>query len=155
MELRFLQPHLRQLERSVSEVLVLSVSEGERPPRGVAGLVDYRLAGSISALIKRGELLGRVNEQVLITGKPRLPFEKILLVGAGPADRFNPQVFISVIDCVFMTLQSLKLRRAAIELPGRVHQSIEGEAAISLLKERAQAYPLLDTLTIIDKELVK
>ncbi len=73
----------------------------------------------------------------------------------GRADLFNPQVFMSVVDGVLSTLQSLKLRRVILELPGRLHDRIESDVALRLLKERLDEITALDTLTVVDAELVK
>jgi hypothetical protein len=53
MELRFAVAELRKLDLAVSEVLALPLAEGEKPPRGVAGLIDYRLVGALSVLMWR------------------------------------------------------------------------------------------------------
>jgi len=45
--------------------------------------VDFRLAGRISRLIAGGFATGALGEVLLVPGKPKLPFDKILLFGTG------------------------------------------------------------------------
>ena len=86
MDLRFTTPQLRKLDLAGTEVLVAALAADEQPPRGVAGLVDWRLVRAhfpparIAALppVASGEVL-------LVPGKPKLPFDKVVLFGIGDA----------------------------------------------------------------------
>ena len=84
MDLRFITPQQRRLDLAATEVLVAALASDERPPHGVAGLVDCRLAGRVSRLIQSGYATGELDEVLLIPGKPKLPFDKILFFGCGP-----------------------------------------------------------------------
>ena len=83
MDLRFLEPDLRRLDSANVELCACSIWSDERPVRGFAGLLDWRLGGRISALIKSGFLRGHLAEALLVPGKPHVPFEKVLVVGLG------------------------------------------------------------------------
>ena len=150
MELRFIPPDLRRLDMAASEVLVLPLFADLRPPRGVAGLIDYRLAGHISSLLRRGTIAGEPLEQLLVRGRPKLPFDKILLVGCGATFDFNPQVFSAVVDVVLAALSQLGVRRAVVELPGRASNLIAPELAADILLQRAELFPEFDVWTLID-----
>jgi len=65
------------------ECVVCGFFLNERPPKGHCGLVDWRLNGIISKLIKKGTLSGAFTEKVLITPTFRIPSSKILLFGLG------------------------------------------------------------------------
>lgn len=150
MELRFVPPDLRKLDLFVSEVLAFSLFEGERPPLGTAGLVDYRMAGQVSRLIAQETLVGRLGEKMLLAARPRLPFDKLLIVGAGKAEEFNPQIFAGLIDQLLFTLSESHVRRAVVELPGRAMDLIEPELAAEILLERAGDDPQFDTWTLVE-----
>jgi len=150
MDLRFIPPEPRRLDMAVSEVLVLPLFTDQRPPRGVAGLVDYRLAGHISELLRRGTISGAALEQLLVRGRPKLPFDKILLVGSGDSHAFNPQIFAAVVDVLLGALSQLGVRRAVVELPGRAEGRIAPELAAEILLERALGFPEFDVWTLID-----
>ncbi|HSC88712.1 MAG TPA: M17 family peptidase N-terminal domain-containing protein, partial [Polyangiaceae bacterium] len=150
MELRFVTPDLRRLDLAVSEALVVPLFSDQRPPRGVAGLVDYRLAGHISELLRRETLRGAAFERLLVPGRPKLPFDKILLLGCGDSRALNPQVFAAAVDQVLNALAELGVRRAVVELPGRAQGLIGAELATEILLERAQPYEQFDTWTLVD-----
>lgn len=150
MDLRFVTPDLRRLDLAGTEVLIACLYEGERPPHGVAGLVDWRLAGRVSHLIESGFASGRVSETLLIPGKPKLPFDKVILFGSGEPRAFNEAVFRSVVRNMLQTLEGLHVRSAVVELPGRHLHAIPAERAADLLLEQAATRPEHDLWTLVE-----
>ncbi len=62
--------------------LVLAVGEG-RKLGASAKAVDDATGGAISAVLKRGDLAGKVGQTLLLQSLPNLKAERVLLVGAG------------------------------------------------------------------------
>ncbi len=150
MELRFIAPSLRRLDQAGTEVLVVAVATDERPPHGVAGLVDWRLAGRVSRLMEQGVVSGELGEVVLIPGKPKLPFDKVLLFGFGARAEFSERVFRAVVDKMLTTLEGLRARSAVVDLPGRHSDAIAPERAADMLLEQAAGRPEHDVWTLVE-----
>jgi len=150
MELRFTLPHLRKLDLAGTEVLVCGFAEGERPPKGVAGLVDWRLVGRISRLVASGFVTGALGETLLVPGRPKLPFDKVLLFGVGQSRDFSELVFRAVVEKVLGTLEGLKARTAVVELPGRHFDGISPERAADILLEMAGGRSEHDAWTLVE-----
>jgi hypothetical protein len=150
VDLRFTTPELRQLDLAGTEVLVASLVADERPPRGVTGLVDWRLAGRISALIGTGFATGALGEVVLVPGKPKLPFDKLVLFGIGPAGDFTERVFRATVEKILRTLEGLRARTAVVQLPGRHFGGIAPERAADILLESAGGLPEHDVWTLVE-----
>lgn len=150
MDLRFTTPELRKLDLLGTEVIVSTLASDERPPHGVSGLLDFRLAGRISRLIESGFATGRVGEVVLVPGKPKLPFDKLLLFGIGKQTEFNDPVFRAVLDKILRTLEGLRARTAVVELPGRHFDAISPERAADILLESAGGQKEHDVWTLIE-----
>lgn len=150
MDLRFTTPDLRALDQIGTEILVAGLAEDERPPHGVAGLVDWRLAGRISRLMKQGFATGQLGEVVMVPAKPRLPFEKVLLFGVGPKPEFEDAVFRSVVQRMLDTLAGLRARSAVVELPGRHFGALSAEKAADVLLENAGSSREHDVWTLIE-----
>jgi hypothetical protein len=104
MDLLFVSPVLAELDALESEVLACTVWQDVRPCGGVAGLCDWRLAGTISDLLRRGALRGEPGEVMLIPGRPRLSFDKILLFGAGERHRFDEACYRDVMQTMLDTI---------------------------------------------------
>jgi len=150
LDLRFSTPELRKLDLLGTEIIVSSIASDERPPHGVTGLLDFRLAGRISRLIQAGFLTGKVGEVLLVPGKPKLPFDKILLFGIGKRADFNDPVYRTVLNKILRTLEGLRARTAVVELPGRHFDAISPERAADILLESTGGQKEHDVWTLIE-----
>ena len=150
MELRFIAPDLKRLDQIATEVLALPLASDERPPRGAAGLVDWRLAGLLSRVMFTEYITGELGEVVLVPGRPKLGFEKILLFGIGRESAFDEGVFETVVNKMLTALEGLKARTAVVDLPGRRLGVISAERAVDLLLGLSHARRDHDLWTLIE-----
>ena len=75
MDLRFVPPDLRRLDEAGAELLACCIWSDQWPMRGLAGLLDWRLAGRLSALAREAFLLGELGEVLWRIGDAR-PFRR-------------------------------------------------------------------------------
>lgn len=152
--LRFLLPNVRALDDARAELCACSIFADERPMKGVAALLDWRLAGKLSALAKDGYLSGREGEVVMVPGRPRLPFEKIVLFGLGERARFDDAAFARYLERLQQALGGLNVRRAVVELAGRGSGSISISPArrADLLAETAFGPEALERVVFVEDE---
>ena len=146
----FVAPDLRRLDELKSEALALAFFEDERPLRGALGLCDFRLCGQLSRLLVRGRASGALGETVLIPARPRLPFEKLFLFGAGPADELDLGRFDQVVERMLDTLDRASVRASVVGLPGRASERIPPVRAMEIFLARALAHPEQDEVTLIE-----
>lgn len=135
MELLFVSPELSELDTLESEVLACALWQDVRPASGVAALCDWRLGGKISALLRTGQLSGKRGEVMLVPGRPRLTFDKILLFGCGERAAFDEERFREVMFQMLATIDGLGTRVAVVQLPGRQGDVIRPERAADMLLE--------------------
>lgn len=150
--LHFVEPDLRAIDTTSAEVIACSVFADERPMRGLAGLLDWRLAGRLSALAKTDFLTGAEDEVVLVPGRPHLPFEKVLVLGLGPRSTFDDAVVRRALGRLVSTLEGLKVKRALVELPGRATGVLEPARAADLLLECAEGALEHEMWTLVDDD---
>jgi hypothetical protein len=150
VELRFVPPDLRRLDEVGCEVLACGVFADERPPHGAGGLVDWRLAGTLSRLMQRGFIRGATGEVTMIPLRPKLPFDKALLFGLGERKSFDDGVFRSTVAHMLRAMEGLCARSAVVELPGRHTGAIAAEDAADMLLELAGGRPEHDVWTLIE-----
>jgi hypothetical protein len=129
----FVPPELERLDRVSAEVIVCASWQDERPSPGLAGLLDWRLAGKLSRLQKETFASGALGEVLWLQGRPRLPFDKVLVLGMGPRAGFGPEAFKVALERLTATLEGLRVRRAVVELPGRGDDAIAPELAAELV----------------------
>jgi hypothetical protein len=150
VELRFVTPELARLDEIDSEVLACSVWSDARPSHGLAGLCDWRLAGRVSELERRGHITGALGEVVMLPGKPRLTFDKILLFGAGPRAVFSEETFKRLVQRMLATMEGLSARASVVELPGRHDNLIPADRAADILLAFAGGRPEHDVWTLVE-----
>jgi len=134
MEFRFVAPDLRLLDDLSAEVIACAIWEDEWPMLGLAGLVDWRLAGKLSTLAKQGFLTGSAGETLMIPARPHLPFEKLLVLGLGPTPSFGEPVAERTTQRLLSVLEQLQIKRAVVELPGRAEGRIGPERAAQIAR---------------------
>lgn len=150
MDIRFVAPDLRKLDGLDVEVFVTPFHEDERPLRGAAGLLDWRLCGRLSQLVRAGRMRGVRDEIVLVPTMGRMVFERIVMIGAGRIGSVDATSALASLQAVFRALDGLKVRRAALALPGRLTGSLEAEPMMELLTQFVLEPHEQDTLTIVD-----
>jgi hypothetical protein len=150
MELRFVHPSLTHLDDLDSEVLMCSVWSDTRPSHGVAGLCDFRLGGWISSLERQGCITGELGETVLLPGKPRLAFEKLVMFGAGPRAAFDERVLEALVGSILRAADDLGARAVVLELPGRQDGVIAAERAADILLATVGREREYDVWTLVE-----
>jgi leucyl aminopeptidase len=135
MEFRFVAPELHALDEHPAEVIACAVWSDERPMRGLAGLLDWRLAGRVSRLARQSFVKGDAGEILCLQGKPRIPFDKVILVGAGPKAAFDEDAYRRAVGALLRTLEGLHVKRAVVELPGRAGEKIGPARAAEIVLE--------------------
>lgn len=134
MDFRYVAPDLRKLDAVSAEVACCSIWQDEWPMLGLAALVDWRLAGRLSDLAKRGFVTGADDEIVMMPARPGLPFEKLLVLGLGKKSAFGDETVTRAAKRLLYALEGLQVRKAVVELPGRGDGSIAPERAAQLVR---------------------
>ncbi|MCL2626994.1 MAG: hypothetical protein FWD46_09340 [Cystobacterineae bacterium] len=81
-----LTPSLQALDSlSGIDSLCLWVRTDERPMRGLADFVDWRMCGYLSQLLKRAYFRGEAGEVLLLAGGEGIPCRRIFVLGLGGA----------------------------------------------------------------------
>lgn len=95
--------------------LVVAVAEG-RKLSDAAKSLDTLSGGAISAVLKRGDLAGKVGQSLLLHSLPNLKAERVLLVGVGKEDELSDRQFRKVVSSVLSVLKGLGGSDAALAL---------------------------------------
>ena len=105
-------------ERVECEAVVLSFFQDERPLKGVAGLVDWRIHGFISRAIINNVVTGRFAEKTLIPSQRLLLARKILCMGLGESMRYSLTRLQEICTLTLQTLYRIRVFTFACSLPG-------------------------------------
>ena len=151
MDVHFAVHDLPSLDQLKTEALCLPFFADERPLRGAPGLVDWRLCGRISELLVLGRMRGELGEAVLMPARPRLMAERLLWFGAGAQGALSEEIFRRVVRDLLTRLDGLRVRTAALVLPGRAVPRLEPARALEGYLEESEPYAQhLDEVTVLD-----
>jgi hypothetical protein len=137
------------------DAIVVPLWSDVRPLRGTAGLLDWRLNGRLSQLVREGRLEGEVGEKLLFF-TTRVPWRRVLTVGVGATTSFCEDAFRASLSAALDSFRGLGIQSVGLAPPGRDMDRITPERAlrvlISVLEQRQDQHSgaALNALTIID-----
>ncbi|MDD5475501.1 MAG: M17 family peptidase N-terminal domain-containing protein [Syntrophales bacterium] len=101
------------------EGLALALFSDEKPPRGYAGMVDWRLNGLISKSMAQGRVSGSVGEEVLLyPDRSALSPWKILLLGLGELEKLNRERIHQAGRAIINTMRGIGCHDFSVSIPG-------------------------------------
>jgi hypothetical protein len=104
--------------------LALGIFADEKPPRGICGLIDWRLNGMISSEIKQGRVSGEFKEKIVIPFPQRIGSEMLLLFGLGNSHDINYDKIYNAAYLIAEAVYGMSLRSFAFELCGKDRSSL-------------------------------
>lgn len=152
MELAFSAGTLGALDTSSADVIACGLFEDDRPMRGLAAVVDYRLAGRMHGYVRRGELTGVADEAFLFPPRPRLGAEKLVVFGWGKSSELDEAASARAVDRLVRTLVGLGAKRAVVELPGRTRGILDAELAATLFFRSVEEHGADFTFLLIEDD---
>lgn len=139
----------RPLERVGGDVLVVGAFEDDRPLRGGAARVDWRLCGQLSELILAGRISGERGDAVLLPSSGSICAHRVLLVGLGERRRFTLATARQVMQDAAQRCLALGVHRivaaplgmASDDFPRHVESVIQG--LIDAMPQSGEAVELI------------
>jgi hypothetical protein len=104
--------------RVEADLLVAPLRLGDRPPRGVAGFMDWHLCGYLSRLILDGRLSGEAGETTLVASQGRMLAPRLLILGCGGREApFDADAGAALAERAATVAGGLRISSVAIEVP--------------------------------------
>ncbi|MCA9576598.1 MAG: M17 family peptidase N-terminal domain-containing protein [Polyangiales bacterium] len=150
MDISFVPPDLRRLDKIRHEALSAVLFDGEWPLRGALGLLDWRLGGRVSRLIQRGTVGGLRGESLLIPGESKVAFDKLFLRGGGAAGAFDGDAFDVILGEMLHTLTRAGVRSSALVLPGRALGLVTPADAMERFLAVVKTHPEHDEISLVE-----
>jgi hypothetical protein len=129
---------LARWDEAPRDALILPVFRSDRPLRGAAGLVDWRLCGRLSRLIKSNRATGDAGETILLPPGRRLRFTKILWFGLGDAKGYSDDRFKRDLRWIADVVAKAGVTELVMQAPGRASGAIGARRAAELILDDAR-----------------
>ena len=138
MALSVLPLDLSRWDETQRDCLALPVFRDDRPLRGAAGLVDWRLSGRLSRLLRTSRANADAGETMLLPPGRRLKFARILWFGLGDAKGYSEERFRKDLAWMSDVLRKAGATEWAMQLPGRASGLIGARRAVEIVLEDAE-----------------
>ena len=152
------------IDRIETEVVILPFFSDERPLKGAAGLIDWRMRGKISRLIIEGRLSGGKGESTLFLPDYRISAKKILMAGLGDSSRFNESELKEAGARIIQQMAHINVKEFTVALPPKKLSSLESTDATgallrgiiaSLEREKMSDNDIFATIALEESDLDK
>ncbi len=117
------------------ELLVTGFFQDERPLKGTSGLIDWRLNGTISHLLKERKMTGEWQETTLIPSRGRVIPPLILLLGLGKVRDYSTLRLRDLFPRLFETLRNLKSSKVCLSFPSNEKYNVDSGKSAEVLLE--------------------
>ncbi len=117
------------------DFLIINLFEGVKMPGGATGAIDKALDGAITAMIKNGELTGKLGEIVVFPTLGKLKVNKILVVGLGKQEKFDLEQIRKASGSVAQALKKTKAKTVGTIVHGAGIGGIDPELCARALVE--------------------
>ncbi|HOU53664.1 MAG TPA: M17 family peptidase N-terminal domain-containing protein [Myxococcota bacterium] len=141
MKIQLVKPDLHLLDHVTVDTVVLHIFREDRPPRGLAGLLDWRLLGRIGNLVVQQRCLGTYRESILLPTYGRLPAQRICVFGLGSREEFTPKRYQESCYYIGEILARLRTSSFLLSLPGSPRAAFPLRNRVeTFLEEMARAF---------------
>ena len=98
--------------------LCVFVGEDERPLRGAAGFLDWRLGGALSRVMVSGFFVGAPNDTLLLPTGGRIAIPRVFAIGLGKTQGLTEELLAGSLRTAAFVLGKAHVQSVALELPG-------------------------------------
>ena len=126
---------LARWDESKRDCLVLPVFKDDRPLRGAAGLVDWRLCGKLSRLVRGGKATAERGECMMLPPGRRLKFGRVMWFGMGDAKGYSEERFRGDLAWIAEVVAKAGVTDWTVQMPGRASGLIGARRAIEIVLE--------------------
>jgi len=115
------------------EALCVFVGQDERPLRGIAGYLDWRMCGGLSRVLVSEFFQGAGGDCLLLPSNGRIAIPRIFVCGLGPLQGVKEQLG-SMMTGAADRLTRARIRSVALELPQL--PGLEDSERVRVIRER-------------------
>jgi hypothetical protein len=108
---------LKTLNSEEKSLLVCGIYEDQRPLKGAAGILDWRLRGFISKFILNQKISGKNGELVYIPVQYQGLMRHVFLVGLGSKKNFSPDIqetTLKIVKSIAEQAKNLSFEKVAL-----------------------------------------
>jgi hypothetical protein len=149
IQVRAVPLELPVLDRVCDDALVAAIFSDDRPPRGLAGLIDWRTDGTISRMAAQGRVTGEFDECVLFATNNRTACGFILFYGLGAKRELTAERLRRASASVGAKLRKAGVKKFAFSIPVFEELALSWPEALGVWLNEASGSGGWDGITVI------
>jgi hypothetical protein len=136
------------------DTLCLFVAEDERPLKGAAGYLDWRLCGALSHILIDRFFTGSPGDCLLIPSQGKIAMSRIFAIGIGHLNGFGADALSRAMKDAARILSRAQIPAVALEIPGK-GQLEEATRAAALLNQFVPEFSGSHVAVLSDKGVAR
>jgi cytosol aminopeptidase family protein len=140
------------MDEVISQLSLITAFEDVRPLRGKAGLVDWRLNGRLSGLIRRSRFNGSRGEALLMPTGGRLDSKELLILGVGAKSALHDQEIPHLLSMIVEKLLLKGSRSFSLSLSDLIPGMFEWRNAVRLFVSMISGREEELTVTLVEEK---
>lgn len=129
------------IDRVPAELVLLMHYQDQVPLQGLLGLVDWRVNGKLSRLVKDKVFSGSAREMLLMPAERRFKADKLVLLGLGRKVDFEEGHISQVFDFIFQTSSRMKASQVCLSISRLLPSQFEWRNAVRLFVSKLVDFP--------------
>lgn len=117
--------------------IIVGHYEGDKKPEGDTAVIDKALDGAIAALIRQGDIKGKLNEITLLHSMGKIPANKVVVVGLGKKKGLTVNKVRAAAAEVCRYLRGKRVENIATVTLGAGANGIKNDDAVQAITEGA------------------
>lgn len=129
---------------------VVTLFSDQRPLRGVAALLDWRLNGRLSQVLVKNQFEGKFGESLLMPAEGRIRSEEIMVIGMGPESTFNESHVSAFTQLLLEKIVQKKILDFMISYSDFITDRFEWRNSIRLLVSKLHDFLSVDAVILCE-----
>ena len=138
------------IDRVPAELVLLMHYQDQVPLHGLLGLVDWRVNGKLSRLVKDKVFVGNAREMLLMPSERRFKADKLVLLGLGRKTDFEEGHIPQVFDFIFQTSSRMKASQVCLSLSRLLPSHFEWRNALRLFVSKLVDFPSIAEIILCE-----
>lgn len=123
----------QEIDKIDAEIVVVMCYEDNVPFKDMLGMLDWRINGRLSRIVKDNKFQGKAKELLLIPSEKRLKAGEVIVLGLGKKEDFSQEHISQVLDYFLKTMESKKSVQVCFSLNQLLPSHFEWRNAVRLL----------------------
>ncbi|MBU0505107.1 MAG: M17 family peptidase N-terminal domain-containing protein [bacterium] len=144
------------IDKISAEIIVLMHYEDDVPFKNFLGVLDWRINGRLSEIVKLNKFHGSAKEKLLIPSENRFKANEVLILGLGKKALFEKDHISQVLDYFLQTVERKRMNQICFSLSQLFESQFDWRNAVRLLLSKLIDFKTIEEVILCEPaELIR